>query len=163
MFPALTGEMVEGLRVAEFLQGDSRFTGFDADGNFRVQESTWLNAGFGLVNAELTAPSLPLPRIPPFQGHVGADILFRGLTVSPEWIWADKQGRVFEDETTTDGYGVFNVGGSYVWPRAHAAHIFSIRGYNLTNELYRNHTSFIKELAPEIGRGVKVSYSLRFF
>ena len=52
---------------------------------------------------------------------------------------------------------------SYVWPRQHLVHILSVVGYNLTNELYRNHTSFIKDLAPEIGRGVKFGYSLRFF
>ena len=45
----------------------------------------------------------------------------------------------------------------------HMAHILAVSGYNLTNENYRLHTSFIKDLAPEIGRGVKVSYSLRFF
>ena len=38
-----------------------------------------------------------------------------------------------------------------------------LTGYNLTNALYRNHTSFIKDLAPEIGRGVRVNYSVRFF
>ena len=43
------------------------------------------------------------------------------------------------------------------------AHILSVAGYNVTNELYRSHTSFIKDLAPEVGRGIKVSYSLRFF
>ena len=42
-------------------------------------------------------------------------------------------------------------------------HILSVAGYNLTNELYRNHMSFIKGFAPEIGRGVKFGYSLRFF
>ncbi len=43
------------------------------------------------------------------------------------------------------------------------AHVLSFTGYNLTNALFRNHISFIKDLAPEIGRGVKVGYSLRFF
>jgi iron complex outermembrane receptor protein len=38
-----------------------------------------------------------------------------------------------------------------------------VKGFNLTNELYREHTSFIKDLAPEIGRGIKFSYSVRFF
>ena len=50
-----------------------------------------------------------------------------------------------------------------MWPRQHLVHILSVAGYNLTNELYRNHTSFIRDLAPEIGRGVKFGYSLRFF
>ena len=52
---------------------------------------------------------------------------------------------------------------SYVWARQHMAHVLSFTGYNLTNVLYRNHMSFIKDLAPEVGRGIKVSYSLRFF
>ena len=43
------------------------------------------------------------------------------------------------------------------------AHVVSFTGYNLTNALYRNHTSFTKDLAPEMGRGVRVGYSLRFF
>ena len=70
---------------------------------------------------------------------------------------------MFRDETETDGYSVLNVTASYVWPRQHIVHILSVASYNLTNELYRNHTSFIKDLAPEIGRGVKFGYSLRFF
>ena len=45
----------------------------------------------------------------------------------------------------------------------HMAHILSVTGDNLTDTLYRNHTSFIKDLAPEIGRGVKLAYSMRFF
>ena len=163
VFPALTGEVIDGLRAAEFRQGDSRFTGFDAEGSLRMHEAAWVNVGLGLVAATLTASDQPLPRIPPVQGHVSVDLIFRGLTVSPEWIWTADQNRVREGETTTTGASVLNVGGSYVWPRGHAAHIFSVRGYNLTNVLYRNHTSFIKNLAPEIGRGVRVSYSLRFF
>ena len=70
---------------------------------------------------------------------------------------------MFRGETDTDGSSVLNMRASYVWPRQHMVHIVSVAGYNLTNELYRNHTSFIKDLAPEIGRGVKFAYSLRFF
>jgi iron complex outermembrane receptor protein len=35
--------------------------------------------------------------------------------------------------------------------------------FNTGNRLYRNHLSFIKDVAPEIGRGVSFSYSVRFF
>ena len=163
VFPALTGDVIGRLRAAEFRQDDSRFTGLDAQGSLRVHEAAWVDVGLGFVDATFIASDQPLPRIPPFQAHVSADLIFRGLTVSPEWIWTADQDHVFEGETTTTGASVLNVGGSYVWPRAHAAHIFSVRGYNLTNALYRNHTSFIKDLAPEIGRGGRVSYSLRFF
>ena len=70
---------------------------------------------------------------------------------------------MFREETETDGYSVLNIKASYVWPRQHLVHILSVAGYNLTNELYRNHTSFIKDLAPEIGRGVRFSYMVRVF
>ena len=33
---------------------------------------------------------------------------------------------------------------------------------NVTNALYRNHTSFIKDRVHEIGRGIRVSYAVRF-
>ena len=32
-----------------------------------------------------------------------------------------------------------------------------------TDRLYRNHLSFIKEFAPEIGRGVRFTYTVRFY
>ena len=33
---------------------------------------------------------------------------------------------------------------------------------NVTNALYRNHASFIKDRVHEIGRGIRVSYAVRF-
>ena len=78
-------------------------------------------------------------------------------------MFANRQDNVFRGETETDGYVVADVRTSYVWPRQHTAHILTFTAYNLTNALYRNHTSFIKDLAPEMGRGFKVGYSVRFF
>ena len=46
---------------------------------------------------------------------------------------------------------------------AHTLHVFSVNLFNITNQLYRNHLSFIKDLAPEIGRGVRFSYNLHFY
>mgnify|MGYP003581590754 CR=1 FL=1 len=46
---------------------------------------------------------------------------------------------------------------------AHLTHMFGVNAFNMNDRLYRNHLSFIKEFAPEIGRGVNVSYSMRFF
>jgi iron complex outermembrane receptor protein len=58
---------------------------------------------------------------------------------------------------------VLNVNGSYLPAQRDVAHVFSMRAFNLTNELYRLHTSFMKDVAPEIDRGIKFTYSLRFF
>ncbi|MGH9804796.1 MAG: hypothetical protein ACRD4D_06465 [Candidatus Acidiferrales bacterium] len=42
-------------------------------------------------------------------------------------------------------------------------HVISASLFNLGDRLYRNHLSFIKDVAPEIGRGVRAGYTVRFF
>ncbi len=163
VFPAVGDVEVDGLRLAPFLQANSRFVGFEATSSVRVADRIWVNLGLGMVDAELTDTNEALPRIPPLRGQVRVDVPYRGFTVSPEWAFAAAQGQVFRHGTETDGYSVFNLKASYVWPRQHRVHILSVSGYNLTDELYRSHTSFIKDLAPEVGRGVKLAYSMRFF
>ena len=163
IFGDLTNEIVDNLRILHIRQGDSRFVGFDARGSLRLGGQVWATLGLGYVHATLTTTGEPLPRIPPLRGTLSLDVPVGQLTISPELMFAGRQDRIFRDETETGSYSVLNVDASYVWPRQHVAHVLSFTGYNLTNALYRNHTSFIKDLAPEMGRGVRVGYSLRFF
>ena len=163
IFGDRTGEVEDNLPVWYFIQGDSRFVGVDAKSSVRLGGNAWATLGIGYVDATLTTTGEPLPRIPPLRGTVSLDVPYGGFTFSPQLEFAGRQANVFRDETETNGYSVVNLRASYVWPRQHAAHILSFTGYNLTNELYRNHTSFIKDLAPEMGRGVRVNYSVRFF
>ena len=163
IFGDRSDQILDNLPVFNFLQGDSRFAGFDARGSFRLAGQAWATLGLGYVDAKLTATNEALPRIPPLRGTLSLDIPYRGLTVSPELMFAARQDNLFRGETETDGYVVADLRASYVWPRQHTSHILTFTAYNLTNELYRNHTSFIKDLAPEIGRGFKVGYSVRFF
>ncbi len=158
-----TLEVVDNLRVLDIIQDDSRFVGFDARGSVRLGGQAWASLGIGYVNATLTSTNEAVPRIPPLRATLSVDIPHGAFTVSPELMFAARQDRVFRDETSTPGYAVLNLDASYIWPRQHMAHVLSFTGYNLTNALFRNHMSFIKDLAPEMGRGVKVGYSLRFF
>jgi iron complex outermembrane receptor protein len=163
VFPAFTGETRDGLRLAQFLQGDSRFVGIDGKGTIPLHEHVLLNIDAGYVDAELTDSGDPLPRIPPLHGRIAVEIPYGGLTVRPEVVLSAKQDRVSVNETPTDGYAVLNVNASYLLARQDLAHIFSATAYNLTNQLYQLHTSFIKDFAPEIGRGIKFTYTVRFF
>ena len=158
-----TDHFLDNLSVYNFIQGDSRFRGFDAQGSVRLAGRAWATLGLGYVDARLTAIDQALPRIPPLRGTLSLDIPYRGFTVSPELMFAAKQDNVYRGETETEGYVVADIRASYVWPRQHTAHILTFTAYNLTNELYRNHNSFIKDLAAEMGRGFKVGYSVRFF
>ena len=122
-----------------------------------------LNIDLGYVRATLTETNEDLPRIPPLHGRIAVEVPYGGLTVRPELVWGAKQEKIAQNETPTDGYAVFNINASYLLPRQSYAHVFAVRAYNLTNTLYRLHTSFIKQVAPEIGRGIQFTYSIRFF
>ena len=76
---------------------------------------------------------------------------------------ANHQDRVFTLEEPTAGYAVFNLNASYTYPSKHVSHHVAVDAFNLGDRLYFNHLSLIKDIAPEIGRGVRVTYSLRFF
>ena len=152
-----------GLVIADYLQGKSRFFGSEAQASVALHPRIWLNVGADYVNAELTGSGTPLPRIPPLRGRVGLEFRVKGLLVNPEFVMANHQDRVFPTETPTAGYGVFGISGSYMFAGQHHAQIISFNAFNLGDRLYRNHLSFIKDFAPEIGRGLRVTYTFRFF
>ena len=175
VFLAPTHAIREGLMEAEYMQGDSRFMGSEVTADVSLHPNLWLNLGFDVVNAELNrtvtsantgamaAAGTPLPRIPPMRGRIGVDARFKGLSINPNVVIADAAEDLFPTETRTAGYTVVNLDASYTLPAKHTVHVFSVKAFNLGDRLYRNHLSFIKELAPEIGRGVRVGYTVRFF
>ena len=163
MFLAPTGAEQNGLRVAEYQQANSRYTGVDGRVQAGLHKNVWLNLGFDAVQAELTGLGTPLPRIPPVRGRVGLDLRWGGLSVAPEVVLVNQQRLIFPTETETAGYAMASVRGIYTLTRQHAIHLFGVNVFNAGNRLYRNHLSFLKDIAPEIGRGVSVSYSVRFF
>lgn len=165
IFLAPTGETdaESGLLVANYAQGTSRYTGAEAKLDVGLHRNLWLLSEVDYVNAKLTATNTPLPRIPPLRGRIGLEATYKGLRFYPEAILSKDQDRLFPTETRTAGYTTFNVTASYTIAGQHQAQIFSVNAYNLGDRLYRNHLSFIKEFAPEIGRGVRLTYTVRFW
>lgn len=153
----------DDLIVAEYRQGPTRYTGMEARFDAQLHPAVWLNLGADYVNAELTSTNTPLPRIPPLRGRAGLEMRYKGLLLNPEVVVTNAQERLFTNETRTAGYTVFGLSGSYLIAQQHAAHIISFNAFNLGDRLYRNHLSFIKEFAPEMGRGLRVTYTFRFF
>ena len=150
------------LEIANYVQGDSRFTGFEGNIDFDAHRFVSLFGGIDYVRARLTS-GVDLPRIPPLRGRLGVDAHYSSFDVRPELILVDAQDHLFTDETRTPGYAVFNITGSYTFMTKHVANVISVNAFNLTNKFYMNHVSFIKDFSPEIGRGVKFNYTLRFF
>jgi iron complex outermembrane receptor protein len=175
VFLAPTGNLNDGLIEAEYLQTGSRFTGGEASLDVELHRHLWLLTGLDIVNAELnsavasrttglvTPVGTPLPRIPPLRARAGFDFRYKQFSLRPEATMSRAQNSFFPTETRTAGYTTFDLNASYTIARQHTVHVFSLTAFNLGDRLYFNHLSFIKENAPEIGRGVRVAYTVRFF
>ncbi|HEU0121958.1 MAG TPA: TonB-dependent receptor [Bryobacteraceae bacterium] len=163
VYLAPTGEVEDGLTVANYSQNNARYVGFDGRYQAALHNNVWLNLGFDMVNAELRINNTPLPRIPPGRGRIGLDFRFKALSIAPELVLARRQDRIYTTETETAGYATGNLRATYTLARQHAVHLFSFTWFNANNAYYRNHLSFIKDSAAEMGRGVVASYNVRFF
>ncbi len=175
VFLAPTGNLNDDLIEAEYLQSGSRFAGIEAHLHAELNKYLWLTAGLDFVDAQInsavasrttglvTPAGTSLPRIPPLRGRAGFDFRYKQFSLRPEAVMARSQDSFFPTETRTPGYTTFHVSASYTVARRHAAHDFSLTAFNLGDRLYRNHLSFIKDIAPEMGRGVRVGYTVRFF
>jgi len=164
VFPAFTGAFDAGshLPIINYDQGRARYIGAEASIEGELLPTLWLTGKFDYTRATLTEFSKPLPRIPPARGTIGLDWRHKAFSLRPEIVMVNRQARIFDNETPTAGYALFNLSASYTFATARTAHIFSVNGYNLGDTLYRNHLSFVKGIAPEIGRNVRVSYMMRF-
>lgn len=158
-----TGEQDHGYPVAEYQQAGARFMGAESRIEAALHPSLWLLLGFDAVDANLSASRQNLPRIPPARGRLGFDYRYKNLSVRPELVLTNRQFQIAPIETPTAGYALVNLNANYTWATQHLMHTITASSFNLGGRLYRNHLSFIKAYAPEIGRGIRLTYTINWF
>jgi iron complex outermembrane receptor protein len=96
-----------------------------------------------------------VPRTPPQR--LGAEVGFVSVMWSARlrWTEAADQDRVFVNETETEGYSLVTLYADYHMPLAEQELTLFIKGNNLLDEEIRQSSSFIKDVAPDAGRGVE--------
>ncbi len=104
----------------------------------------------------------PLPRIPPF--HLSGALVFQRAAFAArlEGIYAAPQNRVSANELPTDSYFLVNLALSYTVKRGPLTFDMYVKGTNLTDAEAREHTSFLKDVAPLAGRGLVVGLKTSF-
>jgi iron complex outermembrane receptor protein len=163
VYLAPTAEREEGLTVANYRQADTRYLGGEALLHAGLRSNLWVKLAMDAVEASLRQTGTPLPRIPPVRGRIGVEARFRDWSFQPELVLVSDQNSLYVNETRTPGYAALNLVSDYTITRKRALHIFSVNVSNAGDRLYRNHCSLIKQIAPEMGRSVRVAYTVRFF
>jgi iron complex outermembrane receptor protein len=152
----------EELAIVDFVAADSVLQGVEIHGDIRVTSWLFAEGGLDYVRGQLKADDRPLPRIPPLRFRGGLRYQQSGFQAGGEVVAAAEQDRVSGEETPTDGYQLLKLFAAYSFETGRAVNTITARLDNVTDELYRNHLSLIKDSVPEMGRNFKLLYNIRF-
>jgi iron complex outermembrane receptor protein len=158
-------EEEEGLPIYVFNQQDAELYGFEADVDWHLNDNLRISAFTDFTRAKLTHSSdenTNLPRIPSMrfgtqfhweQGNWHAEL---GAT------HYSKQDKIADFETQTAAYTLVSAAFNYYLSLDDTDLTFYLKANNLTNELAKVHSSFLKDDAPLPARsfvlGAKVSF-----
>jgi iron complex outermembrane receptor protein len=164
--PVLVGGQpfdVEPPVVAVYSQADALFQGIEAHADVALLPHLHLEFVGDTVRATNDETDEPFAHIPPMRAGLGIDWDTDLFGVGGEARYASKQNRIDpEIETATSAYTVYNIFGHIQFPSGPVVHRFTARVDNLTDRLYRNHVSIVKDLVPQPGRTARVGYTLVF-
>lgn len=143
--------------VQAYAQAEARFRGVEAEVVWRPGDRPWSLRLFGdLVRGELASGD-SLPRISP--ARVGGEAREK----QGQWDGGVRVVRVFEQdriaplEAPTPGYT--RVDADFAWTYVSGAGrrlALFVQGTNLTDRVIRVHTSYLKDVAPLMGRSIAV-------
>jgi iron complex outermembrane receptor protein len=149
-------------QFVEFVGADSKLYGLEAHADVNVTDSIVAEITADFVRGSLRDSGLPLPRIPAFRFIPGLRYQRNALQVGGGITFTGDQTRVFGAETPTEGSTVLKLYGSYSFVTRGVTNTITARLDNATNETYRNHLNYLKDVLPEMGRNFKVVYSVGF-
>ena len=155
------GELV----LYDYEQSRATFYGLEAQAEYALlQQGPFKLDGrifFDTVRGELDG-GRELPRITPSRLGGGLDASFRQWSASLALTHVDEQDRVAALETETGGYTLLSADLGYRLHYGTGMATFYLRGRNLLDEEAREHTSFLKDLAPLTGRTLMAGVRFEF-
>ncbi len=161
-----TGAELDELPVFQFTAVDAMFWGFEAELDYLAYHSGETSLTLGLmadyVRASNEDSNEDLPRIPPLRlgGKVRLDhgLWSAGLMLRHNF----EQSNTAPDESETDGFTELQLDLSRSFVVKSGEWTLFAQARNLLDEEIRHHTSFLKDVAPQPGRSLRVGVRYEF-
>lgn len=147
-------------------QDEAIFKGYEAKLIFPVMESD-----YGLLDLTLFSDYTrgefvkggDVPRMPPLRYGLQLDYMQDKLSSYLRFTRADDQPHAGDFETSTAGYFLLNVGVNYKLKAYKDSELMLFaKGNNLLDQNIRNSTSYLRNFAPEAGRGAEIGFRLSY-
>ena len=154
---------VDGFGQYNFVQQDATFVGGELEVAFQLLEGLTLTGMADRVRAD------DLPRIPADRIGLGFEASSMALFSTQsdwmlfgQWQQIQKQDQVAENEETSLGYDLLTLGMTYQSVLANSEYRIDLKANNVLDEEVRQHTSFVKEQAPQPGRNISLALGVKF-
>lgn len=119
------------------------------------------SAQLNLLKGELDSGGY-IPRMAPYNATFCIEHDHMGWHSELTYKWVDESRNVAENETTTDGYNMLNFSTKYHYKLTSGSLDFWLKANNLTDDVAKNHISFLKDTAPLPGRSVTLGIDYKF-
>ena len=154
-----------GLMLAEYRQRDAEFTGYEIEIGKVIElprGALQLSLARDEVNAEFTNGE-DVPRIVPARNILSAQYTLDNFSARLLVKDVEKQSNVAPGESVTDGFTCIDAFASWSYGLNDSSRLtLSAFARNLTDEVSRNHASFVKNEVPLPGRNIGVRVQLNF-
>ncbi|MBU1346480.1 MAG: TonB-dependent receptor [Alphaproteobacteria bacterium] len=154
---------IEEFPIFAYQQTGADFRGFEAEMAYDVWSSgarvVTLEGAADYVEAETDLG--PAARIPPWSVTARVKYASTPADLSLEVRHVGEQDDTAAFELPTDSYTLVNLFGAWRPFRSRNVSLFA-EGRNLTDEEAREHASFLKDIAPQPGRNLRVGVTYRF-
>jgi len=154
VFLANTDGIEDGLPIQIWSQQDAEFYGAEAEASYLFADTPigsieW-RVFYDTVQGELGDDSA-IPRLSPSRIGTGIDWHNGNWRANIDLFHVNARNDVAEFETTTPSYNNLSANIAYRLPVRGAEFEVFVKGQNLTDEVQRVHTSFLKDFAPRPG------------
>ena len=150
-----------GNTVYRHEQKDARFSGGEISWQHNLNDAWHLDMNADYVRARLTNGD-NLPRIAPASALVAINWAKNLWQARVEGRLVAEQNDTGDNETSTDGYSMLNASLSRDIMLASNELRLRMAVNNITDELARNHVSYLKEYAPLQGRNIQLGARWKF-
>jgi iron complex outermembrane receptor protein len=160
------GEFIDGAPVLETRQADATFMGYESKLIFPLMENK-----YGLVDLTLFSDFTrgqfvkgnDVPRMPPLRFGFQIDHTKGDWSTNLRLARGEAQIHAGVNDTPTAGYLLVSLGTQYQILDLHSADVMVFaKANNLLNENIRNSTSYLRNFAPEPGRGAEIGFRINY-
>lgn len=145
----------EGLPILVYQQNDVDMYGIEAEFVYQIASPLKMSVFGDYINAQLTDGG-NLPRTPPMR--IGTSLQYQGNSYDGEVSVNHyfEQNDIAPLETKTDGYTMIDMNINYYLDGFGSDFVIYAKANNLTDEVAKVHSSFLKDVSPLPGRNFSI-------